>query len=64
MKRKSFAILGLGIFGSTMAKTLSEYGYDVIGIDTDISCVDRVSDFVTQAVQADLPISINFVPLE
>lgn len=36
-----------------MAKTLSEYGYDVIGIDTDISCVDRVSDFVTQAVQAD-----------
>jgi trk system potassium uptake protein TrkA len=53
MKRKSFAILGLGIFGSTMAKTLSEYGYDVIGIDTDISCVDRVSDFVTQAVQAD-----------
>lgn len=53
MKRKSFAILGLGIFGSTIAKTLSEYGYDVIGIDTDISCVDRVSDFVTQAVQAD-----------
>jgi len=36
-----------------MAKTLSEYGYDVIGIDTDILNVDRVSDFVTQAVQAD-----------
>ena len=53
MKRKSFAILGLGIFGSTMAKTLSEYGYDVIRIDTDIMNVDRVSDFVTQAVQAD-----------
>lgn len=53
MKRKSFAILGLGIFGSTMVKTLSEYGYDVIGIDTDILNVDRVSDFVTQAVQAD-----------
>jgi trk system potassium uptake protein TrkA len=53
MKRKSFAILGLGIFGSTMAKTLSEYGYEVIGIDQDSTNVDRVSDFVTQAVQAD-----------
>ncbi len=53
MKRKSFAILGLGVFGSSMAKTLSEYGYDVIGIDNDISNVDRVSEFVTQAVQAD-----------
>ena len=53
MKRKSFAILGLGIFGSTMAKTLSEYGYDVIGIDMDSINVDRVSEFATQAVQAD-----------
>lgn len=53
MKRKSFAILGLGIFGSTVAKTLAEYGYDVIGVDNDISCVDRMSDIVTQAVQAD-----------
>lgn len=53
MKRKSFAILGLGIFGSTMAKTLSEYGYDVIGIDQDSVNVDRVSEFATQAVQAD-----------
>lgn len=53
MKRKSFAILGLGIFGSTVAKTLAEYGYDVIGVDNDISCVDRMSDIVTQSVQAD-----------
>jgi trk system potassium uptake protein TrkA len=53
MRRKSFAILGLGIFGSTVAKTLAEYGYDVIGVDNEISCVDRMSDIVTQAVQAD-----------
>ena len=53
MKRKTFAVLGLGIFGSTIAKTLSEYGYDVIGMDSDISCVDRMSDIVTQAIQAD-----------
>ncbi len=53
MKRKTFAILGLGIFGSTIAKTLSENGYDVIGMDLDMVNVERVSDYVTQAVQAD-----------
>ena len=53
MKRKTFAVLGLGIFGSTIAKTLSEYGYDVIVMDTDISCIERMSEFVTEAIQAD-----------
>lgn len=53
MKHKTFAILGLGIFGSTIAKTLSEYGYDVIGMDMDIANVERVSDYLTQGVQAD-----------
>lgn len=45
--------MGLGIFGSTVAKTLSEYGYDVIGMDLDLANVDRVAEYVTQAVQAD-----------
>ena len=53
MKQKTYAILGLGIFGSTIAKTLSEYHCEVIGIDMDMSCVERVSEFATQAVQAD-----------
>ncbi|MHC1735930.1 MAG: TrkA family potassium uptake protein [Erysipelotrichaceae bacterium] len=53
MKQKTYAILGLGIFGSTIAKTLSEYNCEVIGIDKDITCVERVSEFATQAVQAD-----------
>lgn len=53
MKQKTYAILGLGIFGSTIAKTLSEYHCEVIGIDTDLSCVERVAEFATQAVQAD-----------
>lgn len=53
MKKKTYAVLGLGIFGSTVAKTLSEYNCDVIALDNDISCVDRVSEIVTQAVLAD-----------
>ena len=50
---KQYVILGLGIFGSTIAKTLSGYNHEVIAIDKDLACVDRVSEFVTQAIQAD-----------
>ena len=53
-ERKSYAILGLGIFGSTIARVLSKSNHDVIAIDKDISCVDRVSEFVVNAVQADI----------
>ena len=30
---KQFVVLGLGIFGSTLVKTLSQYGREVIAID-------------------------------
>jgi trk system potassium uptake protein len=53
MKQKTYAILGLGVFGSTIAKTLSEYHCEVIGIDKDLANVERVADYTTQAVQAD-----------
>lgn len=51
--RNTYAILGLGIFGSTIAKQLSQFNYEVIAIDRDITCVERLSDIVTQAVRAD-----------
>ncbi len=53
-KTKTYAILGLGIFGSTISKTLSDYNYEVIAVDSDITCVDRVAEYVTNAVQADI----------
>jgi trk system potassium uptake protein TrkA len=53
MKQKQYAVLGLGIFGSTIAKTLSEYNCEVIALDKEVTCVDRASEFVTQAVLAD-----------
>lgn len=53
-KNKSYAILGLGVFGSTISKALSDYNYEVIAIDRDITCVDRVAEFVTNAVQVDI----------
>ncbi len=53
MAKKLYAVLGLGIFGSTVAKVLSEYDCDVIAIDKDIVNVDRVSKFCDRAIQAD-----------
>ena len=47
---RQYAVLGLGIFGSTVAKTLSRYNCDVIAVDSDIKCVNRMADIVTQAV--------------
>lgn len=53
-KEMQYAVLGLGIFGSTVAKTLSEYGCDVIAMDQDIDCVNRLSTVVSQVVQGDM----------
>ena len=46
MNSKQYAVLGLGIFGSTVATTLAEYGCEVIAVDQDESCVERVADDV------------------
>lgn len=54
VKEMQYAVLGLGIFGSTVAKTLSEYGCDVIAMDQDLECVNRLSDMVSQAIQGDI----------
>ncbi len=53
MAKKQYAILGLGIFGSTIAKVLSEFECEVIAIDKDITNVERVSHFCDRAIQAD-----------
>lgn len=51
---KQYAVLGLGIFGSSVAKTLSEYHCEVLAIDQDIKNVERVSEYVTTAIQGDI----------
>jgi len=50
---KQFAIIGLGRFGSSIAKTLYQMGHDVLAIDNDPEEVQEISDYVTHAVQAD-----------
>jgi len=53
MKRKSFAIIGAGRFGASLAISLSEMGHDVLIVDSDENKVQELSETVTHAVQAD-----------
>lgn len=49
----SFAVIGLGRFGMTVATILAENGMDVIAIDKNQELVDEVSSKVTQPICAD-----------
>ncbi len=50
---KRFVIVGLGNFGFTVAKSLSDNGHDVIAVDFEGDVVDRIASFVTQAAVGD-----------
>lgn len=53
MSNKQFVVIGLGRFGSSVAKTLYALGHDVLAIDMDEDLVQEISDSVTHAVQMD-----------
>lgn len=46
-------VIGLGRFGSTVAKTLSAQGYEVLAIDRKESTVQEASEYVTLAASGD-----------
>lgn len=52
-KNRSFAVIGLGTFGTTVASELACFGNHVLGIDTVERNVSRVADMLTEAVIAD-----------
>lgn len=53
MSKKQYVVIGLGRFGTSVAKTLYTLGNDVLAIDSDESIVQEISDSVTHAVQLD-----------
>ncbi|XZL10574.1 potassium channel family protein [Clostridium perfringens] len=53
MSSKQFVIIGLGRFGSSVAKTLYALGHDFLAIDSNEDLVQEISDSVTHAVQMD-----------
>lgn len=50
---KQFAIVGLGRFGISLAKALSDLGHDVFVIDLNAEHVKNIAPYVTSAAQAD-----------
>lgn len=53
MKRKTVAVLGLGLVGMTLAKELKKFDYDVIAIDDNMRNVEEIADEVDNAVCLD-----------
>jgi len=53
-KNKQFAVLGLGRFGQSIAKTLAENGCDVYGFDKDKAAVDCMAKYLSMAAQCDV----------
>lgn len=49
----SVVVIGLGRFGSAVAKTLHAHGHDVLALDQDASTVQQLSDELPHVVQAD-----------
>ncbi len=50
---KQFVVVGLGRFGMSVARSLSENGYNVLAIDKKSDRVQDIADNVTHAVEAD-----------
>ena len=54
IKKQQFIVIGLGVFGATIARELTRLGHEVLGIDSDEQRVDRLAEDITHAVIADV----------
>lgn len=54
MKTKQYLVVGMGRFGTSVAKSLCEQGHEVLAIDGQKEAVDDIAPFVTEAVQLDV----------
>lgn len=52
-KNRQVLVVGLGRFGASIARTLSEDGVQVLGVDRRMDLVEELKQYLTQAVQAD-----------
>ena len=50
---KTFVVIGLGRFGTAVARELSALGHEVLAVDADGEAVEKVADKVTHAVCGD-----------
>ena len=54
MAKKTFMVVGLGLFGEAIALELERLGMQVIGVDKCQERVDHVADYLTMAVCIDV----------
>lgn len=52
--RKQCLVIGLGIYGMSAARKLSEAGIEVLAIDKEMKLVEKASEFVTKAICMDI----------
>ena len=52
--KKQCLVVGLGIYGMSVARKLSEEGIDVLAIDKNMKLVEKASEFVTKAICMDI----------
>lgn len=52
-KRRQFLVAGLGLFGTSLALSLQDLGYEVIGLDNDEAIIQEISSRLTYAVCGD-----------
>jgi trk system potassium uptake protein TrkA len=53
LEKRQIAVIGLGRFGSSLLRELTELGHEVLGIDTNMGAVEDAAEYATHAVQAD-----------
>ena len=61
--KKSFAVLGLGQYGCSLAETLYNLGHDVLAVDFDEKVIRDIAPKVTTAICADLEVEDEIVAL-
>ena len=54
MNKKSYAVIGLGKFGESIAIELAKAGADVLALDNDAEKVHEVASYVTRSMQVDV----------
>lgn len=63
IQKQQFMVIGLGVFGATIATELTRLGHEVLGIDSDEQRVDRLAEEITHAVIADVTDANTLVEL-
>ncbi len=52
--KKQCLVIGLGVYGMSVARTLSEEDIEVLAIDKEMKLVDKASKYVTKAICMDI----------